>query len=1040
MSTVKGAGADTIFRPFALLGLIAALNAFPRINAEGQILPPLDQYRVRAYTTSDGLLLSEVNAVVQGSDGYIYVSSGRGLVRFDGYEFHRVELGGFGSDYVRYMHRDDRHDLIWLLFEYGGLGYLRGGRFTPLAEPTAVLYHQVMFAPDGASWFEASDGFYRIEGDGNASVRFLHAPVGRGRKALVPVGGQLYVGQSSGLFRVLADSLSSTGFRFDTIPSPCSALNAVSAPNGLWLSCLDGDDQWIANFDGSGFTGYRAASDEPAERLNPFAWKSPAGSLLPDPTNQVLRLGVSFDGLQRMPSAASLAMRDRTGAVWVVLRSQTEARDSLIRIDNGRIDTPPLREHLRFSQIIDMLEDAEGSIWIATDMGLLQLAPRMVFALTEEHGLAGGFTMPVIETRDGSVWVGTWGAGLHRFAQGALQRRYTADEGLPANRVRALYEAKDGTLWVGTRRGVAAITDGHVSATFRTTEARAFAETPDGRFWIGTSSQLLIRNGNALAEHAENQLHRIDIRAMHVTSDGALWIASDGGLFRVVGSTVRRFDARDGFDARAVMAISEEDNGTLWVSSYEDGLYRYREGVFTRLTTEHGLLHNGIWSVVFGGDVGVWMNSDAGVFRVDRAQLHQVADAIARDPHSEARVTPLVFTDADGLPHRESNRASPAGWRMSDGRLMFNNLDGVLIVDPALAAASRLTPRIVVRVSADGAPFAMFDNRPYVLPAGTKRVTFSFAALSFVAPSQNQYRYRLDGYDDDWIVAGNQRQATYTGLGPGRYILRAQSRNGLAPWRSSEGGVPLAVRPFVWQTWWFRLLSVVSVAAMLTIVHRYRLNRVREVERVRLRIAADLHDDVGSNLSTIALLSEMLANTSGDRQQNERHLTQIRRIAMDGVDSLRDMIWLVTPRQDGLADLLAKLHTLSADLLEGVTFTFDAPDAGGARPLDMHLTRNVVLIYKEALHNVRKHADAGTVAVNITEASQALRINIEDDGVGFNTSASGGGRGMANMYKRAQDIGGVVCIHSVPGKGTTITLRVPLTNRRPGRPRDDIAS
>jgi signal transduction histidine kinase len=215
---------------------------------------------------------------------------------------------------------------------------------------------------------------------------------------------------------------------------------------------------------------------------------------------------------------------------------------------------------------------------------------------------------------------------------------------------------------------------------------------------------------------------------------------------------------------------------------------------------------------------------------------------------------------------------------------------------------------------------------------------------------------------------------------------------------------------------------------------------VREVERVRLRIAADLHDDVGSNLSTIALLSEMLANTSGDRQQNERHLTQIRRIAMDGVDSLRDMIWLVTPRQDGLADLLAKLHTLSADLLEGVTFTFDAPDAGGARPLDMHLTRNVVLIYKEALHNVRKHADAGTVAVNITEASQALRINIEDDGVGFNTSASGGGRGMANMYKRAQDIGGVVCIHSVPGKGTTITLRVPLTNRRPGRPRDDIAS
>ena len=289
----------------------------------------------------------------------------------------------------------------------------------------------------------------------------------------------------------------------------------------------------------------------------------------------------------------------------------------------------------------------------------------------------------------------------------------------------------------------------------------------------------------------------------------------------------------------------------------------------------------------------------------------------------------------------------------------------------------------------------------------------------YTTPDQSRYRYRLDGYDDDWVDAETVRRASYTGLHPGSYTFRLESANGTSDW-GQPAEWSFVIPPLLWQALWFRLLVATAVIGLMAMAYRYRVRKLIEVERLRMRIASDLHDDIGANLSSIALLSRMLEGRAslGDREQ--RQLSRIGEAARETMSGLRDVIWLVDPRHDNLAALLHRMRTTATGLLDGTQWELDAPDPLPDLPLGTSLIRNTFLVHKEALNNAVRHGRPQHVHIAVTIDNHRLQLLIEDNGIGFLTTNPGHGNGLANMRRRAEEVGGHVHVMSAPGKGTRV--------------------
>jgi signal transduction histidine kinase len=328
-------------------------------------------------------------------------------------------------------------------------------------------------------------------------------------------------------------------------------------------------------------------------------------------------------------------------------------------------------------------------------------------------------------------------------------------------------------------------------------------------------------------------------------------------------------------------------------------------------------------------------------------------------------------------------------------------------------------------ITADGVALVRDSTSTLTAPAGTRRLEIEFVGLSFLAPQQNRYRYRLDGYDDAWVDGGVSRRATFTNVRPGAYTFRAQATNANGEWSDAALEASFNILPEYHQTLWFRVGMFGLITGALFGAYRVRVNRLLDLQRLRLRIASDLHDDIGSNLSSIALLSDMMQSRARSGETDQQQLARIQQTASGTMDALRDIIWLVNPSNDGLADFEFRLRGIATDLLGETTLQFDSR-IDVSVPLGMSAKRHVLLLYKEALHNVRKHANARSVQVRVVVERARLSLTVADDGVGFDATASHTGYGLRSLAHRAEQLGGTLRIHAAPASGTTITLTVPL--------------
>jgi len=1022
-----------------LWGIVAFVLGVGTIGARAGAQPapdPLSTYHVRTFTLADGLPVGDARYLAQPGNGPVYMSTARGLAAFDGYAFHNVPLPGFESHVIETAYLD-RTGRLWLLTKENELGYVEDEQFhlmPPLRALERSISNAIHETADGLLWIRSARGVVRVDPDSQAPYTHLtmaHGlPGGVVRLVADAPGGRRLMATRDGMAFIAPDASQSAGVRFEPFvprglsPYADHPYGVWANPSGIWIAFDDHVRQYRLQEASDAlpralsFTRYDRSDQTPTLHLDSL--KLQPGQAVRLPAGLGAHFKLDDPGSSRLSETARHLLYAGRGTYWFTFIAN--GVQTVYRLQEDQVTPFRLQPHLTFTSINNLVLDHEGSLWIGTDRGLVQLAPRAVSALTERSGLAETFTLPVLQTRDGALWVGTWGGGLHRFSDGRLTRRYTAADGLPDDRIRSLHESRDGTLWVGTGLGAATLQDDQFAARpARIGEVRDFAETPDGTLWMGTSAQLVRRTpaGEWVKPDSAFWSGR-QIWALHAARDGSLWIGSENGLYRYVGNRLHTYGPAEGLQSPFVVAIHEEADGTLWFSTYEDGLHRYQGGRFVAITTREGLHHNGVWRMLWDMRGGIWMSSDQGVFRVEHARLHAVADALEQG-RRPAPLDPLVFTESEGLPSRECNRAGPGGWPLADGRLAFNNLRGLVVIDPERALTPPPPPRTILhRIVADGTTVEAGPRGSATIPAGTKQLRFDFAALSFVAPGQNHYRYRLRGYDEAWVDGGTRPTASYTNLSPEEYVIEVQSASGLSAWGPATTAT-LTLRPQVWQTGWFRLLVLGTVVGLLAAAYQYRVRRLLEMERLRLRLASDLHDDVGSNISSIALISDMLRAGLRRNDVDERHLQRIHAAAEDTVRALRDIIWLVDPKHSTLADLVRKMRRVRHTLLNGTACTFEATPMA-PRPLDMNTMRNVFLIYKEALHNIAKHAGAHRVRITVDAQDGRFTLQIQDDGHGFDETAIERGHGLANMRRRAQAMGGQIAIESKPGIGTRITF------------------
>jgi hypothetical protein len=374
--------------------------------------------------------------------------------------------------------------------------------------------------------------------------------------------------------------------------------------------------------------------------------------------------------------------------------------------------------------------------------------------------------------------------------------------------------------------------------------------------------------------------------------------------------------------------------------------------------------------------------------------------------------------------------AKPGAWKSRDGRLWFATSKGVCVTDPQALTNKDTSPPIVVleRILADKQPFPAQETLPVTgpvrVPPGRGEMEFHYAALSFRAPERNRFKYQLEGVNTDWIDAGPRRTAYYHHIGPGTYRFRviACGNNGI--WNQTGAAVDLVLLPQVWQTWWFRLALVVGIGLVLVGLQRYRGERARELERLRLRLAADLHDDVGSNLSTIALLSRRVQKEGQIRDGAKDDLAAIHRISQQTANAVREIVWLINPEYDTFPDLVLRMKEAATAILAGREVHFRAPPADLPARLSLQFRQNLFLLYKETLTNIARHSHATRVDIDLVAQEHDWRLTIRDNGIGFAPEAVRCGNGLRNLRLRAARLKGALELESRPGAGTVVTFSV----------------
>jgi ligand-binding sensor domain-containing protein/signal transduction histidine kinase len=731
---------------------------------------------------------------------------------------------------------------------------------------------------------------------------------------------------------------------------------------------------------------------------------------------------------------------NRAGPAWVGMN------DGLFVLDVESASATMVKA-LGSTSVLSIYEDAEGNDWIGTETSGLHVLRRLKFR--SEPGLADKAATSAVQTKDGAMWVGTRDDGLSRVRNGVVDAP-VAENRLTSAVILCLAADVRGGLWVGTPDGLNHVASDGKSVQ-RITSAnglpddyvRSLAASADGSVWVGTRQGLAHLRGDGSEIKTLTSADGLGgdmIGSLLLSAgrgSGDLWAGTSGGLSRVSGDgAIKAFTIKDGLAANIVTAMALDGAGDLWVATRGGGLSLFDGRRFIAVPAfASGTGREGNIEGISADGVGtLWFRMDHGIRRIALTTLHACV-AGGRCPAEDG--IGETFGLADGLPNDEvvaggSSTVSLA----SNGELWFPTRGGVAIIDTKHVLLKHAAPPVVLeRFLVDDASEDL-STAPMKIAYGHARFTMEYAGLSFTAPTEVRYRFRLFGFDEGWTYAGGRRSATYTNLAPGWYRFEVEAMNAGGEWSRVGAELRFRIVPPFYRRWWFVGLVVLALCGLLGGLYLLRLRRLRgrfdAVLAERNRMAREIHDTltqdfVGTSLQ-LDLISQQLS-----RGKVELAMDQVRRtrqLVTEGLDEARRSIWELRANnsQDSLPTRLTKV-------VEREQFAALKPrlHIGGAyREVEARVERELLRIAQEALTNVLHHARATEVSVDLHYSSDTLMLTVVDNGLGFSVD-DGFGRtghyGLLGMKERASLIDGALEIASEPGHGTKITLRVPITLR-----------
>jgi len=1018
----------------------------------GLSLSRFDGYRFTAYGAKNGLNL--ITDIIEDRPGWYWVATTGGVARFNpslsqepavtkngadatapliGREFHpQIKVYQISPERAKnsanVLYRD-RSGVLWVGAN-GGLFRLAetGGevRFQP-AE-TGRLDDIFALAEDqmGSLWIGTPGGLVRRSPDGRIFHYAIKPIDGHDRvwSLLTDRDGNLWVGHDAGLFRLK--------------PAPPSRLRI--AEFGLRI-------------DGPGRNHSRFFNRQ-SEFRNPQSAIGDAGEV---------RWYTTADGLAHNVVKAVLQAAD--GRIWI------GADGGLSEFDHGRFRSYTTAQGLSNNSIRALAEDRAGNLWLATyDSGVMRLARDAFTTYSEADGLGGIQIRQIFANRQSELYVissnrlislfdrqsfttarpkrfapprnsgnsghdgevialqdhhGEWWVptreGLHRFAQvnrleQLAQARpkavYTTKDGWVGSKVRQLFEDSRGDLWIGARlpgRGVLTRWERATGTFHQALEfdlesqpsfdvPMVFGEDQAGSLWVGFWHDVQSPYGYG----------DFKVKGLH------------GVLARYSAGRFKLFTLTDGVPGSPITALHCDQAGRLWFGTSRHGVGRIDNPASERLsfiayTSAEGLVSDDVTAITEDLFGRIYVGTTRGLDRLDLTT--------GQIKH---------YTTADGL----ASEAITAALRDSTGALWFGTDQGLSRLTPEPSRPASPLPILINGLRIAGAPYALSEfgqTEVSGLEIGPEQnnLSIDFSSLNFDDDEEARYQYRLEGADRDWGPLTDQRLVNYAQLSAGTYRFSVRAVN-----RDDVAGRPAVVaftilRPS-WQRWWFVLLAATAVGLSLYLIHRYRVQRLLELERVRLRIATDLHDDIGSSLSRIAILSEVVRQRLGEtNRQVDEPLSTIASSSRELVDSMSDIVWSINPKRDHLQDLTQRMRRFASDVFtaRNVKFRFHTPEALPDVRLDIELRRQVFLIFKESVNNMLRHSGCTEAEIEFRLDGHQLVLVLTDNGKGIDSVRAGNGHGLASMAERAEKLGGELTVTSNHGQGTSVRLQVPLDLR-----------
>ncbi len=960
----------------------------------------LTQYVHRIWTTQQGLPTGTIYNIWQTRYGYLWLGTQTGLVRFDGVRFTQAE-----SLYPQLPENlwirsgfEDADGAVWVGTNDAGIYRLADGAAVHYSVKEGLPSDQVYCVMPGAAgvvWACTANGVVRFT-DGKIEVSRLRPPAPSGvvRAGCVASDGKLWVGGDGALIY----SGSGKGDSFEpvmlrSVPPDAQVRAVACGKNSIWAGTTAG----LVELQGNTQHLY------------------------------TVKDGLADDGVLSLNESVD-------SSLWV------GTRGGFSRLRNGEFESFLPQDGLSQSSVSSLYEDHEGSLWAGTKHGLNQFVDGRAIPYTVSEGLPSNATGPILEDHSGTVWIGTLDRGLARF-DGRRFPVLGVEQGLASSMVFSL-ASFEGAVWAGTSHGLNVLEKGAVVRRFGkqdglpSEEVRTVYADSRGFLWVGTAAgPALFSNGRFTAVP---QAPRDPVVSMTGDKLGRMLFSTEHGLFRVDGQTVEEVTP-GGMPLRGVDALYVDEEGLIWLGGNGNvgGLRvldeRGAQPKLAALLVRDGLFDGEIYAIVPDGQGRLWMACSKGIFSVERAEVLSFAAGHVTKISS----TQYSPTDASRVIECKPG-VQPAAWRVRSGQIWFSTIRGLIVIDPSHLQRNVLPPPVVIEDPIVNGEPQQASHIGDLVP-GQKNVEIHYTGLSFVSPTRLRFKYKLEGYDKDWIDAGTRREAFYTNLPPGTFHFHVTACNEADNLCNDTGAsVEFTLAPAYYQRVWFGPLLAILAGLLGWLAYQVRIRRLRErydlIVAERSRIARELHDTLIQGFSGITMGMQALA--ARIRPSEER--TKLLDIIDDAGTCLRETRRSVAglrgtkaPASSGLAASIAQAArqiTETKNVRLKLRLETEPPD------LAPEFEYNLLRIATEAVSNAVKHSGARTIEVTLKPAPKpaqnAIFLSVSDDGAGCEPSENGhikpGHYGLIGMKERAAQIGAQFAFESAPGRGTTVSVMAPV--------------